>query len=94
MRLYYIVMQEYGTNCFDLLKGKFVFAIYNIKSKKLVIVRDRVGEKPLYFYNNQGVMLFVLELKSIIKAGFVKKFICKKALTQYLQLTYIPAPNI
>lgn len=84
--------EEYGNDSFSKLNGMFSIAIYNINNKKLILARDRAGEKPLYYYNNNGVFLFASELKSIISTGFIKKEIDSKALNQYLQLTYIPAP--
>lgn len=84
--------EEYGKNSFNKLNGMFAFVIYDILQNKAIIARDRTGEKPLYYYNNSGVFLFASELKSIVSSSIVDKKICKKALNQYLQLTYIPAP--
>jgi asparagine synthase (glutamine-hydrolysing) len=84
--------EEYGVKSFSKLKGMFSFAIYNLVKNKLIIARDRAGEKPLYYYYDSGILLFASELKSIISSGFLKKNICKRAINQYLQLRYIPAP--
>lgn len=84
--------EEYGTEAFNKLKGMFSLAIYDLNQRKLTLARDRAGEKPLYYYNNNGILLFASELKSIISSGLIKKEIDMKALNQYLQLTYIPAP--
>lgn len=84
--------EEYGTNCLDMFDGMFAFAIYDMKNKQIVIARDRAGEKPLYYSNSNGVIVFGSELKSLVKSGFVNKEINQTALNQYLQLTYIPAP--
>lgn len=84
--------EEYGNNGFTKLKGMFAFAIYDLVNKKITIARDRSGEKPLYYYNDTNHLIFASELKSIISTKIVSKEINKKALNQYLQLTYIPAP--
>lgn len=84
--------EEYGEDCFNKLTGMFAFAIYNIIEQKLIIARDRAGEKPLYYYKDKTKFIFASELKSILVNETVPKIICKKALNQYLQLTYIPAP--
>ncbi len=84
--------EEYGNDCFEKLNGMFGFAIYDFKNNKVTVARDRVGEKPLYYYCDDKSFLFASELKSIIKSGLIEKKICKEALCQYLQLTYIPAP--
>lgn len=84
--------EEYGTDGFSKLRGKFSFAIYNLNRKETIIARDLAGEKPLYYYHGKDVFLFSSSLKSIVSSGLIKKEIHKKALNQYLQLTYIPAP--
>jgi len=84
--------EEYGTQCFNRLDGMFSIAIYNIKENKLILARDRAGEKPLYYYHGQEMFLFASELKSILSTGLIEKEIDKVALNQYLSLTYIPAP--
>lgn len=84
--------EEYGRDCPNYLNGMFCFAVYDIISGETFIARDRVGEKPLYYINNKDQFVFASELKSILSTGIVTKKICKEALSQYLQLTYIPAP--
>jgi len=84
--------EEYGVDCFNKLNGMFVIAIYNLLHKKLIIARDRAGEKPLYYYKKSRFFLFASELKSLVSIGLIKKSLNKKALNQYLLLTYIPAP--
>lgn len=84
--------EEYGNKSFKKLKGMFAFAIYDLAHNKMIVARDRAGEKPLYYYRDTNILLFASELKSIISSGMIKRNICKKALNQYLQLTYIPAP--
>ena len=84
--------EEYGIACFEKLNGMFGFAIYDFENKKVIVARDRAGEKPLYYYSDAEKFMFASELKSIISGGLVKKEICKKALCQFLQLTYIPSP--
>ncbi|WP_156290944.1 asparagine synthase (glutamine-hydrolyzing) [Oceanobacillus salinisoli] len=84
--------EEYGVESFNKLKGMFAFAIYDLENEKVTIVRDRAGEKPLYYYKNSEMFLFASELKSLVDTGIINKKIDRAALEQYLQLTYIPAP--
>jgi len=84
--------EEYGTGCLEKLNGMFAFAIYDLIDKSLFIARDRAGEKPLYYCNNELGFIFASELKSIINVFKVKKEINKEALNLYFSLTYIPAP--
>lgn len=84
--------EKSGDNLFKELSGKFVFVIYNKVEKKLFIVRDRVGSKQMYYYKNEDAIVFGTELGSLMATDIVPREVDKSALSQYLQLTYIPAP--
>lgn len=84
--------EEYGVQILNKLEGMFAFAIYDLNEKKWIVARDRTGEKPLYYYVDLEKAVFASELKSIMGTGLVKKEIDQTALSQYFQLTYIPAP--
>lgn len=84
--------EEYGNEIFKMLDGMFAIALYNSDTGKLIIARDKMGEKPLFYYKNTDVFLFGSELKSLVSTGFVHNEINKVALNQYFQLTYIPSP--
>lgn len=84
--------EEYSYNFLDKLDGMFALSIYNKVSGELLVARDRMGEKPLYYFKNEDVFLWGSELKSLIGTGIPKRKISISALNQYLQLTYIPAP--
>lgn len=83
---------EYGEKCLKQLKGMFAFAIYDTVEQTFFIARDRAGEKPLYYAKTENEFVFASELKSIIAIGCLEKEINREALSQYLALTYIPAP--
>ncbi len=82
-----------GVDVFKELGGKFAFVIYNKENQKLSIVRDKVGSKQIYYYKNEDGFVFCSELKGLLTADFIPRIIDKVSLSQYLQLTYIPAPN-
>lgn len=85
--------EAYGEKSFDMLDGMYAFSIYDIITGELIIVRDRMGEKPLYYSTtDKGAFIYGSELKSLISSGVINKKIDKHALNIYLQLTYIPAP--
>ena len=84
--------EEYGVEILNKLEGMFAFAIYDLNEKKWILARDRTGEKPLYYHIDPEKAIFASELKSITATGLVKKEIDTTALSQYFQLTYIPAP--
>ena len=86
--------EEYGIHdLLNKLEGMFAFAIYDIADARWFLARDRIGEKPLYFSKNDSWMLFASELKSISSTGLVSKAIDQAAMSQFFQLTYIPAPK-
>lgn len=85
--------EEFGEDCVAQLLGMFAFAIYDTREHSFFLARDRVGEKPLYYAKLDDRFVFASELKSIFTLGNIPKKIDKTALTQFLTLTYIPAPR-
>ena len=80
--------EEYGEECISKLNGMFAFAIYDIKKKKLVIFRDRLGVKPLFFTNTKNGLLFASEIKSILQCEEVKREINFDAVGQFVTYAY------
>ncbi|MGA9770557.1 MAG: asparagine synthase (glutamine-hydrolyzing), partial [Blastocatellia bacterium] len=65
--------EEKGARAVEDLRGMFAFAIWDWKERRLVLARDRLGIKPLYYtVSDEGVFYFASEIKSLIKAGAVK----------------------
>ncbi|OFX79340.1 MAG: asparagine synthase (glutamine-hydrolyzing) [Bacteroidetes bacterium GWE2_29_8] len=90
-----VILQLYkkiGVDIFNVMNGFWSLAIYDIRNNKLIISRDRYGEKPLYYYNSNDFFAFASELKSLLKYPIPKE-IDYSSLYTYFQLTYIPAPN-
>lgn len=83
---------KWGKKCFSLLNGMFAIAIYDMKEKRLVLARDRVGKKPLYYYYKQGHFVFGSELKPIIEYPYFEKVINKDVIGSYLCNKYLVAP--
>lgn len=86
--------EEYGTEFVKKLRGMFAFGIYDIKNHRLVLVRDHIGIKPLYYFQKPGNknLIFGSEIKSILEYPGVKREIDPQALDLFLTLEYIPAP--
>ncbi len=84
--------EEWGVKAFDKIDGMFAFSIYDKREKNIIIVRDRIGEKPLYYYKDSDFFIWGSELKSLLCTDLISKQINKRGLNQYLQFTYIPAP--
>ncbi len=64
---------EYGSDFVKRLNGSFVFAIYDFKNKKIIIANDRYGLRPLYYTEDDDILLFSSEIKSILNTGFIKE---------------------
>lgn len=72
--------------------GMFAFAVWDRKDHSLVLARDRMGEKPLYYGWQKGVLLFGSELKALKRHGNFVSEINLDVLSLYFKLGYIPAP--
>jgi len=83
---------KWGINAIHKFRGMFAFAIWDKRNKKLTLVRDRVGVKPLYWYYKDGLFMFASELKPFHKHPKFHKELDFEALTLYLQYGYITAP--
>jgi asparagine synthase (glutamine-hydrolysing) len=84
--------EEEGFGCISRLNGMFAFALWDAPRRRLWLVRDRLGIKPLYYFWDGERLLFASELKAILKDPRVKREIDPEALELYLTLNYIPAP--
>jgi asparagine synthase (glutamine-hydrolysing) len=86
--------EEYGDELTAHLNGMFAFALWDEKRQRLLIARDRMGEKPLYFTQlaNQD-FVFASELKSLVVHPLVQRRINLLALRKYLQYEFVPSPH-
>lgn len=81
-----------GTLKSDKLTGMFAFAVWDNLKKKLIIARDRIGEKPLYYGVINGSFYLTSELKALTNIPDLRLEIDRHALSLYLQYNYIPCP--
>jgi asparagine synthase (glutamine-hydrolysing) len=79
-----------GIKFLSMLNGMFTIAIYDKRKQSLYLARDRIGEKPLYFYKNEEILYFGSEIKAF--SPYIKKNINHSALNAFLRLNYVPAP--
>jgi asparagine synthase (glutamine-hydrolysing) len=82
----------WGIDCLQTLRGMFAFALWDERSRKMWLVRDRIGIKPLYFAYHDGRLLFASEIKALLRAG-VPKAVDERSLFYYLTLLIPPAPQ-
>jgi asparagine synthase (glutamine-hydrolysing) len=85
--------EEYGEDCVQYLRGMFAFALWDQQEKKLIVARDRIGIKPLFYYEDGTCLLFASEIKSILKHPCPSKQLDMVALDQFLTMLYVPAPR-
>jgi len=84
--------EEYGINFVNRLNGMFSIAIYDIKNRRLQLVRDRLGIKQLYYTNINNKLYFGSEIKTLLEIPGRTKSIDRASMDIYLTLLYIPAP--
>jgi len=84
--------EEYGEACVQHLRGMFAFALWDRRRQQLFLVRDRMGEKPLYLYETQGCLYFASELKALLNTGLVEFQLDPVAIYQYFHFQYVPEP--
>ena len=85
--------REWGVDCVNHLRGMFAFALWNRQTQEMLLARDRVGIKPLYYYWNGHQLVFGSEIKAILACPTVVKEIEPTAVADYFALMYIPAPK-
>lgn len=85
--------EEYGRECLAYLRGMFAFAIWDCRTKKLFLARDRVGKKPLYYYLGPDRFLFGSEIKALLAEGSLLAVPDPCAVDAYLAMGFIPAPQ-
>ncbi len=84
--------EEYGDDCVNHLRGQAAFALWDRKNKKLLLARDRMGKKPLYYTIQNGTLHFASELSALLVSLPHKPEVNLEAIDLYLSLQYIPDP--
>ncbi len=84
--------EEDGITCIEKFNGMFSFGLWDDLKHRLILCRDRIGIKPLYYYHNGSNLIFASEIKAILEDPSVNRDIDCKALGLYLQSGYVPAP--
>ncbi len=84
---------KWGKACLEKLEGMFAFAIWDKQKKELFISRDRLGIKPLYYFQTDEYFLFSSEIRSLLQSGLVPKTLNQDALSHYLRYQTVHAPH-
>jgi len=85
--------ESFGLNFVDHLRGMFAIALWDSNCRKLILARDRVGKKPLFYGVQKGQLAFASEIKAFLEWPLLIKEINAKALHDYLTFLYVPSPN-
>ena len=85
--------EEYGPRCVQHLRGMFAFALWDAPRQRLLLARDRLGQKPLFYTRQQDRFLFASEVKGLFASGAVTPELDEQALHSYLALRFVPSPK-
>jgi asparagine synthase (glutamine-hydrolysing) len=84
--------EEYGLDCVQHMRGMFAFALWDSTKKKLVMARDRIGEKPLYYATIGNKLAFGSEIKAVLPC-LPTRSVNPRAVCEFLASGYVPAPR-
>jgi asparagine synthase (glutamine-hydrolysing) len=85
--------EEWGLSCVQRFNGIFAFALWDARQQQLMLARDHLGVKPLYYHFRDGRLLFASEIKAILEAQDCPREVCLPALAMLFTLRYVPAPS-
>ncbi len=85
--------EQYPVDFVSRLRGMFAFGIWDEPGRTLILARDRVGKKPLYYYLDDEKLVFASEIKSILCHPDLDLAVDEQAVSDYVSLGYIPAPK-
>jgi asparagine synthase (glutamine-hydrolysing) len=85
--------EELGEACFAELRGMFGLALWDGRRRRLILARDRIGKKPLFYSWDGQRLLFGSEIKALWKAGGISKEMDLDAVSDYFSYQYVPAPK-
>lgn len=84
--------EDHGEKCVDKIRGSFVFAIWDSTKRKLMLYRDRMGSRPLFYTRQGNTFLFASEMKAILSNGNIARELHYQALDNFLTYRLIPEP--
>jgi asparagine synthase (glutamine-hydrolysing) len=85
--------EELGEDCFAELRGMFAIALWDARKRRLVLARDRIGKKPLFYSWDGRRLVFGSEMKALWPAADTSRDIDLEALSDYFSYLYVPAPK-
>jgi len=85
--------EEWGVGLVERLRGMYAFALWDADARQLLLVRDRLGQKPLYYARFDDQFLFASEIKALLQHPATPRQVNQEALPEYLALGYVLPPN-
>jgi len=85
--------EHWGVRCVEELRGMFAFAVWDARTKDLLLARDRIGIKPLYYAIAGSRLFFASEIKALFASECLDKQLSPAALYDYLTFLAVPAPH-
>jgi asparagine synthase (glutamine-hydrolysing) len=85
--------EQHGDDFVTRLRGMFAFAVWDRRARRLLLARDRLGKKPLYYVHDRERLVFASELKALIADPAVKRVVDPRAIDDYLSFGAVPAPR-
>jgi asparagine synthase (glutamine-hydrolysing) len=85
--------EQWGTECLQRFVGMFAFAIWDSRKRTIFLARDRMGEKPLYYWSDGSHFAFSSEVKALLSLPTVPRELNLHALQSYLVYEYVPSPE-
>ena len=84
--------EEHGAGCVQFLRGMFAFALVDIERRRMLVARDRLGEKPLYLAEQGTRLVFASELRALVASGAVPFVMNNDAILDYFMWGFVPEP--
>jgi len=85
--------EEYGDQCVDRMRGMFAFAVWDHRRSKLLLARDRLGQKPLFYRQQGGELFFASELKALLQVPDAPRQVDPHSIDLFLTYQYVPHPH-
>lgn len=85
--------EQWGRDCVKYFNGMFAFAVHDARNGETFFARDRCGQKPFYYYHQNGKFVFGSEVKAILECEGVPRACNVEAIDAYLALRYVPEPR-
>lgn len=84
--------EKWGSASLEMLKGMFTFVIWDLRDKKMIIARDRMGVKPLYYFRNENCFAFASELRGLMASGLMPRKANTTAIREFLSFQSVGFP--